>query len=257
MQALYPFYGLREASNIMAYYFDSQRNRAGADFDDDLQKLLKGIPVQYVVNNALFYGHEFHVDNRVLIPRPETEELVDWIINEHKSDLNEKRILDIGTGSGCIIISLLKKLNNSQGYALDIDPKALEVCRFNADRHDIDLEFVCQDILAAGREIFDHGLDIIVCNPPYILERETDRMDRQVIDHEPNHAFFVEGEDPLVFYKTIIDNSSHWLNEGGLLYFETSDLYHEQLADYLKDAGKKYIFREDMQGKWRMLKVQY
>ena len=255
LEVLHPMYGLREASNIVAYFFDAVKNDLDYDRAEVLRKFKAGWPVQYVSNTAFFYGHEFFVDDRVLIPRPETEELTHWIVTETKHEKKEISILDIGTGSGCILISILLKLQNANGFALDISSKALEVCQLNASKFGVAVNIINQDIFSLNAEGMPVTFDVIVCNPPYILQDERDRMDGHVIAHEPFEALFVEGNDPLVFYEHIISNLKYWLNQDGSAYFETSDLYHDDLLSIVKDFGLKGEFKRDMQEKWRMLKV--
>lgn len=248
-----PIFGLREASNMTAFYFDAVDSYE--NIDRDIKSLESGIPVQYVSNTSFFYGHRFYVDENVLIPRPETEELVHWIIEDHMHTEKELNILDIGSGSGCIILSLLLKLTNAKGKATDIEPGALSVIRKNASRFSINLDIEESDVLSINPEDLKPQYDIIVCNPPYILESEAHRMDQSVLDHEPKSALFVSGTDPLVFYIKIIDLATKWLLPSGKLYFETSDIYHDRLEFVARHTDFKYQFQKDMQDNWRMLRL--
>jgi len=243
----------RELNSIVDYYLETK----GIDqenIDTDIESLNKGIPVQYVCNKSFFYGFEFYVDESVLIPRPETEELVYWIIEENKNKAS-LRIIDIGTGSGCIIISLLNKLNLEKGIALDVSLPALQIAGRNANMYGKALELIQWDILDGAPKIDLSEIDIIVCNPPYILKSEKIRMDVSVLDYEPEEALFVEGEDALVFYKSLIDQFKVCKTQNSLLYFETSDWYKAELEKYIFDKGLQYEFRKDLQNNWRMLKV--
>lgn len=254
-ERLEEIYGSREAMNIATYYIDAMRGTDITDFDKDLEKLESGIPVQYVCQSAYFYGTWFYVDQNVLIPRPETEELVHWILSESSYSI-PYRILDIGSGSGCIILSLLNKLKLASGTAMEIDEQAYRIIRGNADSMGVSLEVLQSDILRKDlpEETF---YDIIVSNPPYILQEEKYRMDDVVVHHEPEKALFVEGDDPLVFYKKIIEVAEKHCDLGGCLYMETSDLYHQDLKSILDEKKYKYEFRKDLQDNWRMLKVVF
>ena len=256
MEVLHPIYGLREASNIISYFFDSIKGQMNFNQNEVLDLFKSGMPVQYVVNNAFFYGHEFYVDDRVLIPRPETEELVHWIITENKDNNGQLSILDIGAGSGCILLSLLMKIKQSKGTALDISSDALDVCQLNATKFECDINIINQDIFGFQEDGPGGKYDIIVCNPPYILVEEKPRMDDHVIRHEPEQALFVQGNDPLVFYEHIIAHLRNWLKQGGVAYFETSDLYHNDLMSIVDDYDLKGEFKRDLQERWRMLKVR-
>lgn len=246
----------REVRNIVDYYFDATAEGiTEVQLERDIAKLLAGNPVQYVSGKSFFYGRTFFVNASVLIPRPETEELVDLINRDYKSDFRQKRILDVGTGSGCIAICL--KLANPQWEmtAVDIDSEALEVAEKNALHYDLPIELRTADVLQDAFWNTINDLDIIVSNPPYILNSEQSRMDRSVLEYEPRHALFVDGEDPLVFYKRIVLKGIEVLNPGGCIYFETSDLYKSEMEDFLKKRDLDYKYYKDMQGKWRMLKV--
>ncbi|MBT8230070.1 MAG: peptide chain release factor N(5)-glutamine methyltransferase [Bacteroidia bacterium] len=254
-KALSGMYGEREAGNIAAYYTDAMRGIDIKDFEGDLDRLISGVPVQYVCQSAYFYGIWFYVNEHVLIPRPETEELVHWILSEVSYSM-PYRVLDIGSGSGCIILSLLSKLKSAKGTALEIDAGACQVISGNADNLGIDLDIIEANILDEDldEEIF---YDIMVSNPPYILPEERSRMDNNVLGYEPAKALFVEGDDPLVFYKRIIGQAEKQCAKGGKLYMETSDLYHEELKEILETKAYHFEFRKDLQDKWRMLKIEF
>jgi release factor glutamine methyltransferase len=149
------------------------------------------------------------------------------------------------------------ELNISLGVAWDISPKAIECIHSNAKKYNVNANAKLIDVLKYKWEDQDEKFDIVFCNPPYILQDENERMGKNVLAHEPYVALFVEGSDPLIFYKTIIDNISHIIKASGAIYFETSDLYHEELESYLIERKLKHEFRKDMQGAWRMLKVSF
>jgi len=258
LEVLMPLYGRREAESISLYYFDARRKHNYDDntFQIDLKKLGSGQPVQYVTNTSFFYGLELYINDNVLIPRPETEELVYWILSDNKSNKEPLSVLDIGTGSGCIILSLMKKNKSLKGYALDISSSALEVLLINADRLQLDCLTILTDILKDDLAELPK-FDLIVSNPPYILANESSIMSASTLENEPHQALFVEGDDPLKYYKRIIELSKSKLNRGGSLYFETSHLHNKELKGYLIDQAMNYKFKADMQGNPRMLKVQF
>ncbi len=217
-----------------------------------LERLKKHEPVQYVLEEAWFYDLPFYVNQHVLIPRPETEELVQLIAKESKDQ--KVSILDIGTGSGCIALSLKKTLPQSTVSAMDVSQEALKVAQKNADRLNIDIEFAKGDILS------DHVLDnmkfdIIVSNPPYISKNEMNEMASNVLDHEPHLALFVEDENPLLFYERITEFATKNLNPNGRLYFEINEAYGGKVLEVLQQNGFKHIeLVKDMNGKERIVK---
>ena len=194
-------------------------------------------PLQYILGKARFHGHSFAVTPAVLIPRPETEQLVDMIVDQNPdSDL---QVLDIGTGSGCIAISLARALKFAQVTATDISPRALEVARANAAALKTRVRFLEQDILTcrAPSQLWD----IIVSNPPYITEREKASMDRNVLDYEPHSALFVPDEDPMLFYRPIAAYARRALKNGGRLYLEINRAMAQQVCDTLRKSGLSNI----------------
>lgn len=246
-------YSAREAENIANYYVDAKRGETLnlEAVEKDINLLKEGSPVQYVTGKAFFYNNEFEVSPAVLIPRPETEELVDWIIKDW-SNAQPINIMDVGVGSGCILLSILDEVPYSEAIGLDISNEALEIFIRNAKVLGHSCTCLCMDILSEEPSL---KLDVIVSNPPYILNTERERMDASVIIHEPAVALFVDNEDPLTFYKSILSLAESLLNAKGKLYFETSDLYHDSLEKLLKEKQVDYEFRKDMQGNWRMLRV--
>ena len=218
-----------------------------------IARLKKNEPIQYVIGAEVFCGWTFEVNENVLIPRPETQELVRWIEADWKSDA-PCRILDVGTGSGCIAISLSKLLEGAEVEAWDISEGALRVARRNADRNEAQVFFRRVDVLKACTE--DCRYDVIVSNPPYITESEKQDMDANVLDWEPHTALFVPDADPLLFYRRIAELGVSMLNEGGALYFEINRTYGEETVRMLEGLGYKQIeLRKDNWGNDRMIKA--
>jgi release factor glutamine methyltransferase len=238
-------------------------------FETVLKELQTGRPIQYIVGEAHFYGLTFKVNESVLIPRPETEELVEWILTSVAScelqvmGLNPTThnpqittILDIGTGSGCIAIALKKNLPNAEVYALDIAVDSLEIAKQNAELNKVDVEFIHQDILTPSVSHLPSSISIIVSNPPYITEHEKAEMHSNVLSHEPHRALFVSNEKPLTFYEAIANFALKNLENNGLLFFEINEYLSQQTIDLLKGKGFKNIeLKKDMQGKDRMIKA--
>ncbi len=222
-------------------------------------ELKKGIPVQYILGEADFYNLKFNVNSSTLIPRPETEELVDLVIKQHKtSNSSLITILDIGTGSGCIPITLKRNLLQATVTAIDISDEALAVAKSNAIKNKVDVDFFKLDVLSSSFSIFHFPFNIIISNPPYVLNSEAKQMDARVLEYEPHLALFVEDNDPIIFYKRIIGLCETHLKSNGYLYFELNPLYAEEVKNYA-NAGNLFIFTElinDMSGKQRFLKAQ-
>lgn len=222
-----------------------------------LSQLKQERPIQHILGKAHFCDLEFGVDENVLIPRPETEELVYWIINEVQKGAprEEVKILDIGTGSGCIAISLAKNLPNAKVYALDISKKALQIAGENAMDNGVDIVFLEADILSL--EGFKDKFDVIVSNPPYVRELEKLEMKNNVVEHEPGLALFVSDGDPLIFYKKITRLALSHLKKGGVLFFEINQYLGEEMKQLLEAENFSEIeLRKDMFGNDRMLKGQ-
>jgi release factor glutamine methyltransferase len=215
-------------------------------------QLLEKKPIQYILGEAPFYGREFKVNASVLIPRNETEELVHLIIKENKK-LN-LRILDIGTGSGCIPISLALEIPSSKTFALDISKEALEVAKDNAKKHEESIIFFQVDILNEDIPVKD--LDIIVSNPPYVCESEKSLMHENVLNFEPHLALFVKDNDPLVFYKIIAKKAKSALKSSGKLYFEINEAFGEKVQYLLEEQGYREIsIIQDLNNKDRIVKA--
>ena len=223
-------------------------------FETIISRLLTYEPIQYILGTTAFFGLEFKVDSNVLIPRPETEELVAWILKQTDSSQSLK-ILDIGTGSGCIAISLAKHLPNAEVYALDLSPKALEIAEFNAQQNAVKLNMIKANVLEWKPT--DLSFDLIVSNPPYVRESEKERMAPNVLEHEPHLALFVENNNPLVFYRAIVELGKQTLKKQGQLYFEINEyLGEETQALFSSDTFEDVQLKSDIFGKQRMIYAQ-
>lgn len=250
--------------------------------NDELERVLRelgeGRPVQYIVGSAHFAGREFAVREGVLIPRPETEELVEWVVSECKNWASEcesksksksgsecesvecRRILDIGTGSGAIAILLADRLPKSTVVGIDVSTEALGVAAENAQRLGVDVLFEEADVLSPESwlgEWYRGEYDVVVSNPPYIPVADRDSMHRNVVEYEPEEALFVSNDDPLQFYRAIARISKKLLNPSGWLYFEIYELLGDEMVELLEAEGYTRIeLREDINGKERMVRCQ-
>ncbi|MFY9242105.1 MAG: peptide chain release factor N(5)-glutamine methyltransferase [Polaribacter sp.] len=231
-----------------------------------LERLQKEEPIQYIIGHTEFYGYRFLVDKSTLIPRPETEELVEWVLDEvQKLKAVELTILDIGTGSGCIPISLAKNLSNVIISAIDISADALKIAQKNADLNKVEVNFVEADILKINSldEILkqvqnDVQFDIIVSNPPYVRELEKVEIDNNVLQNEPHLALFVSDENPLIFYDKIADLAKKHLSKNGLLFFEINQYLGKETIKILEKKGFKNIeLKKDLFGNDRMIKASF
>lgn len=224
-----------------------------------LTTLQAGKPIQYIIGETFFYGLLFKVNPSVLIPRPETEELVEWIISASNSLLQIPNsqlltILDIGTGSGCIAIALKKNLPNTKVSAIDIAMDSLVTAKQNAILNEVELEFIEQDILQTPNSKIPTQYSIIVSNPPYVTENEKSSIHENVIANEPHRALFVSNDNPLIFYDAIADFAFTNLMPNGLLFFEINEYLGKQTVELLNHKGFINIeLRKDMQGKDRMI----
>jgi release factor glutamine methyltransferase len=224
------------------------------------ERLKNNEPVQYVLGEAWFAGMKLKVNKNVLIPRPETEELVDWVVKECQK-LNpdsyrgkSQNILDVGTGSGCIPITLKKKLPDTTVSAIDVCSEALFVATENAIEHNIDVDFILLDFLDEEKWEELGQFDIIVSNPPYVKQSETRTMHGRVMDFEPHLALFVPDNDALVFYRKLSDFSLTHLKPGGRLFVEINEALGEMVAKLFRSAGFGNVeLKKDMQGKDRMV----
>ena len=218
-----------------------------------IEKLKKFVPIQYILGETEFYSLTFNVNESVLIPRPETEELVDWIRNENENDRNGNlQLLDIGTGSGCIAICLKHEFPNAEVDAFDISDLALETAKSNASLNELVVNFLKVDILNAPD--FDKKWDIIVSNPPYVLESEKTEILVNVLEYEPHSALFVPDNNPLLFYRKIAFFAQKQLQPNGKLYFEINREYGKATVDLLSGLGFQNIeLRKDISGNDRMI----
>jgi release factor glutamine methyltransferase len=213
-------------------------------------------PIQYLINEAWFAGMIFYVDKNVLIPRPETEELLDWIVKDHEQLATHKKILDIGTGSGCIAITLKNRIPNAEIWACDVSDEALNVARMNADALNATIDFVPLNFLDAGQRKQLPHTDIIVSNPPYIPQKDKNDMKKNVLEFEPATALFVPDDDSLVFYKAIADFGKEKLNKKGSIYVEIHENIGEQVKNLFQSKDYSSVeLRKDLQGKDRMIKA--
>jgi release factor glutamine methyltransferase len=220
-----------------------------------IARLLLHEPIQYVLNEAWFFGLKLYVDKNVLIPRPETEELVEWIISDCRFPIDKLSILDIGSGSGCIPISLKRRLGKAEVWSCDISHEALEVAKRNAATLGVDVNFIELDFLNKEQRDILPSFDIIVSNPPYIPETDKKEMRLNVLDHEPRTALFVPDNDALVFYKAIAEFGKNHLNKNGIIYAEINESLGEATASAFQLSGYSAEIKKDMQGKERMIKA--
>lgn len=218
--------------------------------------LLNHEPFQYLFGETEFYGLSISCDARALIPRPETEELVEWIIESTKEP---KRIIDVCSGTACISLALKSKFRNALVQALDFSSDALKLGEENSRKLELDIEFIHEDALNFSDAFQSQELkyDVIVSNPPYIPNKEKISMSKHVLEHEPEMALFVDDTDPIIFYKEIIKLADKKLVQGGLLFFELHESFGNEVKDFIQLFGFEEIeIRNDLQGKSRMLKAQ-
>jgi len=227
------------------------------DLKTIVKRLQKEEPIQYIIGNTEFYGLPFLVDKNTLIPRPETEELVTWVLDEIKvltnNKITELSILDIGTGTGCIPISLAKNLTSLNIFAIDISPEALLIAKQNAILNKVIIEFIELDILCA--KSLPQKYDVIISNPPYVRELEKEEIKINVLENEPHLALFVADENPLIFYNKIADLAKQQLSENGMLFFEINQYLGKETLNMLVKKGFKNIqLKKDLFGNDRMIK---
>ncbi len=266
---LQEIYSLDEATIIADWVFDKVIDIKRADLlrnpnepvtaaahglmNQKLLQLLKHKPVQYVLGEAWFYNMKFSVNEQVLIPRPETEELVELMLTDKRKKTAAPSIIDIGTGSGCISIALKKHLPGSKITAVDISKGALEVASENAIHHQTAVDFKQLNFLDEKQWADLPSFDIIVSNPPYIPINEKEKLEKNVADNEPHAALFVPANEPLLFYKKIHQFSKHHLNEGGRIYMETHEDYAGDVADFFGKHHQKVVLKKDMYEKHRIV----
>jgi release factor glutamine methyltransferase len=218
-----------------------------------LRRLKLNVPIQYIIGETEFYGLPFNVNEHTLIPRPETEELVNWILESCKSKSDSINVLDIGTGSGCIAIALAKHLLNAKVSAFDISKKAINVAEKNAELNGVAVDYFEIDILNQVK--WDGEFNIIVSNPPYVRHLEKAGIRANVLNHEPELALFVEDDNPLIFYKAITKFARQHLKQGGQLYFEINQYLGDEMMQLLEQHSFKAIeLKKDMFGNHRMIK---
>ena len=271
--ALTPLYDAREARNIAEWVVCDREGISRSqlvvfpdeessiqNLDSLIAELASGRPVQYLLGYSEFYGDNFEVGEGVLIPRPETEELVAWICDDaakmtSATHANRKiKILDLCTGSGCIAIALARNIADSEVTALDISPEALHYARRNAERLAPQVEIIEGDVLAGVEDMIEREFDVVVSNPPYIPAGDMAEMHTNVRDFEPHRALFVTEERPLVFYEAIADSSLKLLRSGGRLYFEIYEKLGDELCAMLRDKGfAEVTLRRDLNDKPRMI----
>lgn len=221
-----------------------------------LEQLKKEIPIQYILGTTEFFGLKFNVNENVLIPRPETEELVEWIIDDQLKfeEARKLKILDIGTGSGCIAISLAKNIPKAKVFAIDVSEKALETAKKNAEMIEVSVTFLEKNILET--EDLLEQFDVIVSNPPYVRNLEKKEIKKNVLDNEPHLALFVEDNDALIFYRKITDLAVKNLKKGGKLYFEINQYLGAEMVDLLQNKGFQDVeLRKDIYGNDRMTRA--
>jgi len=251
--------------NILKHHYYLNPDREIGFEDADLEMLAKGYPIQYVTEETTFCELSFKVNPSVLIPRPETEELVAMIINKQKGipitlfskstlSSRKQKLLDIGTGSGAIAIALKKNIKNAEVWATDVSEKALETAKINAKNCEVNITFIQHDILKDDGVLLPDNLDIIVSNPPYIPLSERSNLHTNVVNCEPHEALFVPDENPLIFYKAIAQTAKKLLKKGGVLYFETYEKFHSELSVMLTEFDFKEItLGDDMNCKPRFI----
>ena len=267
IETLTPVYDSGEAESFFYLILEDQKNLKRIDlalqpeavFSDEevalcneiLEKLKQYIPIQYIIGKTFFFGLEFEVNPNVLIPRPETEELVDWILKNNPQNTALK-ILDIGTGSGCIAISLAKNLPNATVSAMDVSEEALATAQINAKNNNVSVEFLLQNILET--DDLQQQFDLIVSNPPYVRNLEKEEIKQNVLDHEPHLALFVDDHDALIFYTKITELAKKNLSQNGQLYFEINQYLGKEMMDLLESKGFQQMeLRQDIYGNNRMV----
>ena len=267
-QSLAKIYPPEEISGLISLIFEKKVNLKKTDILLNADKILdqktidevmnivdqlkKSKPIQYILGEADFYDLTLRVNPNVLIPRQETEELVDWIIKDNK-DENHK-ILDIGTGSGCIAITLARHLEGSEVEALDTSNEIIDLVKKNAEKNSVQLQYTVSDILSDNQR--NKRYDIIVSNPPYVLESEKRLIKKNILDYEPEEALFVKETHPLIYYEKIADFAFSHLKRRGKLYFEINENKGKEVYNMLSEYGFNEIeIRKDINGKDRMIKA--
>jgi release factor glutamine methyltransferase len=262
LESLYPPQELTVLYKMVIEFISKKNNKLVLDliqeeqeaFNNYINQLKKGIPIQYVLGEADFYQLKFKVNEHVLIPRPETEELVYLILQDAKIN-QPKSIIDIGTGSGCIPITLKKHLPNTAINAIDVSENAIAVAKENALKNKVEIDFTIADALHLEPKNFQK-FDVIVSNPPYIALSEMEDMEANVTKHEPHLALFVEDENPLIFYQKIADFALTNLQQNGVLYFEINQALAQETQKLLEQKGFITEIIKDINQNDRMIKAQ-
>lgn len=271
LQQLQQLYSTEEASAITALVFESKAGMTRLDIvrssnevvteqqkdklDEALHSLLQHTPVQHVTGETWFYHLRFTINDQVLIPRPETEELVKWVIDEHTAQKKNFSILDIGSGSGCIPVALKKNLPQASVMSVDVSAKALAIAKQNAEANKTPVDFLQLDFLNTKEWQRLPVFDTVVSNPPYIPLQEKEKMDRNVTAYEPHNALFVPDNNPLVFYTAIADFAVTHLKKDGTVYVEVHEEYAEETAAVFATHFSEVIIKKDINGKERMVKA--
>ncbi|MGI8581536.1 MAG: peptide chain release factor N(5)-glutamine methyltransferase [Chitinophagaceae bacterium] len=271
VRQLKEIYGERESNNITDWVFESIAKIKRLDRITDKQKqlnyatieqlnialqlLLQHKPVQYVLKEAWFYKMKLFVNEQVLIPRPETEELVEWVVEEFEISDFRFQILDIGTGSGGIAIALKKALPGAEIFAIDVSEDALQVARRNAQNQNVSINLLNIDFLNEDRWLSLPLVDIIISNPPYIPENKKAKIDKNVVGHEPHLALFVTDENAFIFYEKIASFAKKNLKEEGKIFVEVHEDYANEVEKIFTEKNFKTEIKKDIYGKKRMLKA--
>ncbi len=269
-------YSMQEVSSFLYMLLDHRLNISKTDyllgahkitlntidelyFKEVLRALKKQKPIQYILGETWFYNLLFSVNKHTLIPRPETEELVSWICTDYKSHKSELKIIDIGTGSGCIPISLAKNISSTNVFGVDVSKDALVVAKENANTHKANVSFIQADVLCNNdlELLSENGsFDVIVSNPPYVRDLEKQEIKKNVLAYEPHLALFVSDHDPLIFYRTIAQFAKNNLSKNGRLYFEVNQYLGPEMIVLLKEIGFKSVeLKKDFSGNDRMIKA--
>lgn len=251
------YLGLQRIDTVLKPDFKIDKDKLSL-LNDVIKRLQQEEPIQYIIGKTEFYGFPFLVDENTLIPRPETEELVEWVLKEIESlklDMGKTiSILDIGTGTGCIPVSLAKNLPNAKIAAIDVSAKALKVAQKNAELNKVNINFIECDILKAKN--LPQTFDIIISNPPYVRELEKVEIQNNVLHNEPHLALFVSDDNPLLFYNKIADLAKKHLSKNGLLFFEINQYLGIETIKMLKQKGFKNIeLQKDLFKNDRMIKA--
>jgi release factor glutamine methyltransferase len=271
LQELSPLYDEKEIESFFYIVLESFHNKKRIDlalnpememdavqllrWESVLSDLKKEKPIQYILGETEFYGLPFLVNENTLIPRPETEELVEWILESTKYEEQSTKlnVLDIGTGSGCIAISLAKNLPSAQVSAIDVSEKALATAHKNAEINKVEVNFILKNILET--KVLDEKYDIIVSNPPYVRNLEKEEIKPNVLEYEPHLALFVEDNDALLFYRKIAKLAKKNLSKNGKLYFEINQYLGKETVELLEEMGfKNIVLKKDIYGNDRMIR---